>query len=285
MKIFEPNFKTFIASIDGSPKPLSPLFDEIYHEDFEYRGKDGDFFDKQQLKQYQTNAFECGTKAELLSYKEIDADHVEFKFHKVNEKYDVIVWNVAELKENKIVSVTPYDEESEGSIKKIRQVWSKDAVDATKDFEQNFKAWIASMDGAPKPLSPLFDVIVHEEFEYRGKDGHVFHYPQIKQCHTNAFECGTKATLLSFKKVDADHVEFKVRKIANDKFDIIVWNVAQLKEGKIAKVTPYNEESGESVKQIRQIWGVDGNGMKVSSKEASSESTDVNVAVNDDAPQ
>lgn len=227
-------------------------FEALSHPNYKLQ-ESGSTVARDKMKSIQAKAFELGSTATLYKFVPLSEDKVEFRFRLVNDQFDMMVHNIATIQDGMIINEEP--------------------VECSKPLLMiNLEAYIASMDGSPKSLNPLFDEIYHEEYEYRGRNGDVFHKQQLREYHTNSFENGNKATLLSYKEIDADHVEFKLRK-ESDKLDVIFWNVAKVKENKIVSVTPYNEESEESINRFRQVWSVDSNKVVMSSKNASLETT------------
>ena len=118
------NFEAYIAAFDGTSKDMSEvsnLFEQIYDDNFIYQA-DGNPVDKAQIKQYQSDFFQLGSKATLLLFKEVAPDTVEFKFRMVNDKVDVVVHNVARVRNNKFITSEPVDEASIKSVSSIRDV-------------------------------------------------------------------------------------------------------------------------------------------------------------------
>jgi hypothetical protein len=117
------NILTYVAEFDGTPKPFSEvsnLCDDIYHDDFVYQA-DGTPMDKAQVKKVESDFFALGSKATLLLLKEVGSDSIQFKFRLVNDKMDVVICNLAEVKNNKLVSSKPVDDTSKESVSKVRK--------------------------------------------------------------------------------------------------------------------------------------------------------------------
>jgi hypothetical protein len=114
------NFNAYIAAFDGTPKDysqVSQIVDAVYHDEFEYQA-DGKTVDKGVIKQYQAKFFALGSKATPLHFKEVGSE-VEFGFRLVNENFDTVFHNVAQVKDNKIIAFAPKDQ---AYVKKVREV-------------------------------------------------------------------------------------------------------------------------------------------------------------------
>jgi hypothetical protein len=102
---------------------------------------------------------------------------------------------------------------------------------------RNLQAYAAEHDGTSKPFSEvshLFDKIYDDEFILQA-GGITFTKDQLKRIHSEDIALGDKVTLLLFKEVGNDSVEFKLRK-TND--DVVIHIIAKVKGNKLISARP-----------------------------------------------
>jgi len=117
-------FAAYVAKFDGTPRDfvtVSYLFEKIYHDDFTYKA-DGTPVDKAQIKQFQSDFLRLGSRATLLHLQAIGSDRVEFKYRMTNERIDVLIHNIAYVRDNKFVLSETIDQASMNSVTKLREV-------------------------------------------------------------------------------------------------------------------------------------------------------------------
>jgi hypothetical protein len=231
----EIKFRRYLASLDGSSKDFSSvahLFDELYHNEFTLE-ENGSTVTREQMRRIQAKAFELGSKATLL-YCSTSSSALEYRFHLVNDQWDMVIHCMAVVKDDKLYRAQPV----EGSNPLLLR---------------NFLTYIAEFDGTPKPFSEvsnLFDDIYHDDFVYQA-DGTPVDKAQMKRFHSDFFALGSKATLLLFKEVGSDSIEFKFRMV-NDKVDVVIYNLAKVKNNKFVSSKPVDDASKESVSKVRK---------------------------------
>lgn len=235
----ENKFRSYLASMDGNEKDftveVSHLFEELYHQDFLLE-QDGSVVSREQIMQFQSKAFMLGSEATLLHFStHPDNSTIEFKFRLTNDRHDIVIHNVAAIKDDKIIRATPVQD-----TKPLLLV--------------NFEAYVAAFDGTPKDFSSvshLFDLVYDDEFAYKVDEKPTYYDKKLmKEIQSNFFALGSKATLLLFKDLGSDEVEFKFR-MENEKVDVIVHNIATVKNNKLIKSKPIDVASCESVSKIR----------------------------------
>lgn len=233
----EKKFKSYLAAYDGTPRDFATMesrFEEMSHPDFVLHQSDGSTVTREQMKQTHANLFEAGTKVDLLYFKQ-NPSTIEFKFRMTNGQCDFTIHNIATLQDGKIIKEEPADTSKP-------QMWI------------NFESYLAAFDGTPKSFSEvehLFDALYHDDFESNTLDK-VQCKEEVKQHHELFLRLGSKATLLLFKGVGPDTVEFKAR-MENDELNVVVHNVAVVKDNKFITYKPVDKESLESVKKIRNV--------------------------------
>jgi hypothetical protein len=126
------NIRAYIAESDGTPKPISNLFDEIYDEEFVLQ-VNSNLIGRDMMKQIHTHIFSLGSKATLLLFKEVDNDNVEFKLRLTNDKVDVVIHNIAKVKNNKLISAKPVNQAAMDSVSKIREACQTSEADASSE--------------------------------------------------------------------------------------------------------------------------------------------------------
>ena len=232
----ESKLRTYLAALDGTAKDFSSvehLFEDLYHSEFVLEDNDNSA-DRNQIKRIQSKAFELGSKATLLKCS-TSTSTIEYMFNLSNEQWDMVIHCVADIKGNKLYRAQP--------------------VEGTKPLLlRNLEAYIAAFDGTSKDISVvshLFEQIYHDHFVYQA-DGNPIDKTQIKQYQSDFFALGSKATLLVFKEVAPDTVEFKFRMV-NDKVDVIVHNVASVQNNKFITSESVDEASAKSVSNIRDV--------------------------------
>lgn len=97
----------------------------------------------------------------------------------------------------------------------------------------------------------MFEQVYHDDFVYQA-DGNPANKQQMKQFQTDFFKVGSKATLLLFKEVSPDTIEFKFRMV-NSKIDVIVHNIAKVIDNKLIASEPVDQSSIASVGSIRKF--------------------------------
>ena len=190
------------------------------------------------MKQIHSKAFGLGSKAMLLHlFAHTDGTTIEFKFSLTNDHYDIVVHNVATVKDNKLFRAEPIQ-------------------DTKTILLANFEAYFAAFDGTAKDFSSvghLFDQVYHDGFAYKVDEEPIYYDKnQMKQVQSNLLAFGSKATLLMFKDVGSDQVEFKFCMV-NDKVDVVVHNIATVKDNKLIKSKPVDSNSLESVSKLCEV--------------------------------
>jgi hypothetical protein len=232
----ENKLKAYLDTLDGSPKEFSSvehLFNDLYHDNFEL-AENGSTIDREQMKQAHKKLFTLGSRADLLELSSDYSSSVDFKFRLTNEHWSFVVHGIATVKDSKLYKVKPVE-----SSKSLLSV--------------NFQACIDAFDGTAKDfseISNLFEKVYHDEFVYHVEDK-LINKKLIKQYQSDFIGLGSKAILLLFRELSRDTVEFKFR-ITNDEVDVIVHNVAKVKDNKFIVSEPVDDASVESVTKICQ---------------------------------
>jgi hypothetical protein len=251
MSIIENKLRAYLAALDGAPKDFSTIahpFDELYHNEFTLQDK-GSIATREQMKRIHAKAFELGSKATAL-YCSASSDVIEYKFHLVNEYWDTVIHCIATVKDDKI--------------------YKSQSVEGSKALLlRNFQAYTSECDGTPKPFSEvshLFDEVYHNDFVLQS-GSNIIGKQQVKQLHADSLALGTKVTLVLFKEVGTDCVEYK-QHVVNDKVDLFIHNIAKVKDNKFISAEPVTDAAVESVTEIYQDMSVKATNQTVSAEHA-----------------
>lgn len=147
----EQSFRAYFAAFDGIKKDFSEvkhLFDATYHDDFIHE-MDGNPVNKEQLSRIQANYLSIGTKATLMVFVHVAPNWVEYKLRIVNEKVNLVIHNLASIKENKIYQGHAVSNESVESIVKIRNISN------IYSAEKKIQAYIDVYDGRSKSFQEI----------------------------------------------------------------------------------------------------------------------------------
>lgn len=232
----ENKFGTYLAALDGNHKDFSSiehLFEDLFHLEFVLEENDSPI-NRDQMKEFQAKACNMGSKFTLLHFSTTSPSTVEFKFHSSNDQWDITVHNIGTVKDGKLYRAKPVKESGSKPLLLV-----------------NFEAYIAAFDGTPKDysqVSHIVDAVYHDEFEYQA-DGKPVDKGVIKQYQAKFFALGSKATLLHFKEVGSETVEFEFR-LVNENFDTVFHNVAQVKDNKIIAFALKDQAY---VKKVREV--------------------------------
>jgi hypothetical protein len=103
----------------------------------------------------------------------------------------------------------------------------------------NVLNYFSSFDGTCKAIadvSHLFQSVYSDDFIYQvDSNPHYYNYNQMKQVQSNFLALGSKATLLLFKDITHNQIEYKFR-MENDLLDVVIHNVVTVKDDKFVKI-------------------------------------------------
>ena len=136
------NCHNYFSSFDGTCKcidDVNDMFDLVYSDDFVYQvDKNSKFYNKNELRRVQDNFLRLGSKATILLFNVMEPDtagqchqgapyqpqeyKVEYKFRMTNDLLDVVIHNVATVRDNKFIKCQPVDQTSFDAVTKVRDV-------------------------------------------------------------------------------------------------------------------------------------------------------------------
>jgi hypothetical protein len=129
------NCQNYSSRFDGTAKDFSDvsyLFNNIYSDDFFYQVDSNlQYYDKSQMEKVHANFLALRSKATILLFKDVGADQVEYKLHIVNDLLDVVLHNIATVKDNKVIKCRPVDHATMKAVSNVRDV--SELFDAAND--------------------------------------------------------------------------------------------------------------------------------------------------------
>lgn len=232
----ENKFRKYLAAFDGintDYSTVSSLFDDIYHYDFDVQGEECNI-GKEQMKLIHKNALAQGSKATILHMSSQDSTF-EFKV-RLSGQFDTVIHNYATIKDGKIFQARLIEEGTNLMLK------------------LNAETYFNAYDGKPRDISTvshLFDKVYHDDMVY-SFDGKSIDKQGLKEVQANFFKLGSKATLLMFKTVGQDQVEYKFRMV-NDLVDVVVHNVSKVKDNKFVESQPVDAVSTKAISKVHEV--------------------------------
>ena len=114
--------------------------------------------------------------------------------------------------------------------------------------EEALRKYVAAFDGTRKPFSgteqQLFDDLFHKSYSVKFKDGKRVDRAEVRNRHAGYFTEGYKATLLHFRKIGLECVDFQVLQ-ENDYGERVIRLVCSVENGKLARA--YHVDSFGSI--------------------------------------